>query len=221
LAERDKADLAATKFASVEEVIGAIVRRGAVRRSIAAIAGAPGSGKSSVAAAMVETLNARAPGSAALLGMDGFHFDDRVLIARGLLARKGAPQTFDTGGLLHMLGRLKANVEDEVFAPEFDRAIEIARAGAKEIPHTVRHVIVEGNYLLLQRPSWSDLDPFFDTTIFLHVERETLRRRLEDRWRTLGKSELHLQEWVSSNDLPNADAIIAESRLAEFTIVNE
>jgi hypothetical protein len=48
-----------------------------------------------------------------------------------------------------------------------------------------------------------------------------LRRRLEDRWRTLGKSELHLQEWVSSNDLPNADAIIAESRLAEFTIVNE
>jgi pantothenate kinase len=209
------------KIASLEDVIRTIAQRGSTQRSIAAIAGAPGSGKSHVAAAIVETLNASEPGSAALLGMDGFHFDDRVLLTRGLLARKGAPDTFDTGGLRHLLGRLQANVEDEIFVPEFDRALEVARAAAKAIPRAVRHVVVEGNYLLLRRPSWSVLEAFFDTTIFLHVDRGTLRRRLEQRWRRLGRDEQHVQQWVWSNDLPNADVIIAESRPPEFTIVNE
>jgi pantothenate kinase len=217
----DKPELAATTYTPLEDVVRTMSGRGATGRSIAAIAGAPGSGKSSVAAAMVETLNAKEPGSASLLGMDGFHFDDRVLIARGLLARKGAPHTFDTGGLLHMLRRLKSNDAEEIFVPEFDRAIEIARAAAKAIPKSVRHIVVEGNYLLLRRPFWSDLRAFFDTTIFLHVDRETLRRRLEHRWRALGKSEQGVQDWVSSNDLPNADLIIAESCPAEFTIQNE
>jgi pantothenate kinase len=221
LTKSDRAGLSAAQYGTTEEVVRVIATRGASHRSITAIAGAPGSGKSSVAAAIVEALNAQEPDSASLLGMDGFHFDDRVLISRGLLARKGAPETFDTGGLQHMLRRLKANDAEEVFVPEFDRAIEIARAGAKAIPQTVRHVIVEGNYLLLRRPHWSDLDAFFDTTIFLHVDRDILRRRLEDRWRALGKSEQQVQEWVASNDLPNADLIVADSRPAEFIVQNE
>jgi pantothenate kinase len=220
LAKLDSGGSSPTKFLPVDEVIRMIVSRGASRRSLSAIAGAPGSGKSSLAATIVDALNAREADSASLLGMDGFHFDDRVLIPRGLLARKGAPETFDTGGLQHMLGRLKVNDAREVFVPEFDRAIEIARAGAKAIPQTVRHVIVEGNYLLLQRPCWSDIGQLFDTTIFLDVDRDLLRRRLEGRWRALGHSEQQVQERVLSNDLPNADLIIAESRPAEFSITN-
>jgi pantothenate kinase len=37
-------------------------------------------------------------GSAAVVPMDGFHYDDAVLAGLGLSGRKGAPETFDFGG---------------------------------------------------------------------------------------------------------------------------
>ena len=83
-------------------------------RRLIAIVGAPGSGKSTVAEGLIAQVNAVHPGGAAILPMDGYHFDDAVLDARGLRARKGAPETFDVGGLRHMLSRLKLNDEDEI-----------------------------------------------------------------------------------------------------------
>src|SRR5262245_45437082 len=110
----------------------------ASRRAVIAIAGAPGSGKSTLAERFVSRLNEAPPGRAALLPMDGYHYDDRVLIERGLRARKGAPDTFDVLGLAHMLDRLRRNEEDEIAVPVFDRDLEISRAGARMIPHSVR-----------------------------------------------------------------------------------
>lgn len=103
----------------------------AKRRSITAIAGPPGAGKSAVAERLASALNLHEPGSVAILPMDGFHLDDSVLIARDLLQRKGAPETFDFGGLASALSRLKANLEAEIAVPVFDRAVEISRAGAR------------------------------------------------------------------------------------------
>jgi pantothenate kinase len=97
---------------------------------VVAIAGAPGSGKSTLAERLVSRLNECAERSAALLPMDGYHYDDRILIERGLRARKGAPETFDVLGLVHMLDRLRRNQEDEIAVPVFDRDLEISRAGA-------------------------------------------------------------------------------------------
>lgn len=127
-------------------------RRPRESRTIVAIAGAPGSGKSTLAEALVDGLNARDPGRAALLPMDGFHFDDRVLDALGRRARKGAPDTFDVGGLDHALARLGARDEAFVAVPVFDRGIEIARAGARLIPAETPVIVAEGNYLLLAEP---------------------------------------------------------------------
>ena len=107
--------------------------------------------------------------------MDGYHFDDRVLDLRGLRARKGAPETFDVAGLCHMLVRLKRNEETEIAVPVFDRDLEIARAGARLIPRSAKHVIVEGNYLLLDRPSWRDLHAHFDITVMIDVPEAVLR----------------------------------------------
>src|SRR5690606_16967156 len=88
-----------------------LARLGAERRILCAIVGAPGAGKSTLAEAVAEELNRRSPGSAALLPMDGFHYDDLYLVPAGLRPRKGAPETFDTGGLRHVLGRLRVNDE--------------------------------------------------------------------------------------------------------------
>jgi pantothenate kinase len=203
-----------------EEALATIRRLGAASRVIVAIAGPPGSGKSTFAARMVEGLNANEPGSASLLAMDGFHFDDIILDERGLRPRKGAPQTFDVGGLEHLLGRLRQNTEEEVAVPVFDRAIEIARAGAAIIPRSVKYVVVEGNYLLLDQEPWTRLAPSFDVTIFLDVSDEMLRRRLEKRWLELGYDEERLRAKLDGNDLPNVALVKSRSRAADFVIAN-
>jgi pantothenate kinase len=140
----------------------------------------PGSGKSTLAEKLETVLNSKTPGYAAVFPMDGYHFDDQVLIPHGLRPRKGAPETFDVEGFAHMLGRLRSNAIDEIVLPVFDRSLEIARAGARIIPQSVRLVLVEGNYLLQDRDGWKALT--FDMTMMLDAPRETLRRRLMKRW---------------------------------------
>jgi pantothenate kinase len=103
-------------------------------RRLVAIAGAPGSGKSTFTEQLCARLNETAAGSTCVLAMDGFHFDDRVLESRGHRARKGAPYIFDVAGLAAVLHRLKANDGAEVAVPVFDRSLEIARAAAAIIP---------------------------------------------------------------------------------------
>lgn len=188
------------------------------RRVLCAIAGAPGSGKSTVAEGLVERLNALEPGAAALLPMDGFHYDDLYLVPAGLRPRKGAPETFDVGGLRHMLIRLRANDEATVAVPVFDRDIEIARAGARLIPQSVRVIVVEGNYLLLTRPPWDTLRPLFDTTVMLDVAEEELRARLTRRWTHYELTPDEIAWKLDGNDLPNGRVVRAESAPADFRI---
>ena len=200
----------------------AIVReRGAKARSITAIAGAPGSGKSTLADQLVERLNAEEPGSAAVLPMDGYHFDDRVLVPRGWRPRKGAPHTFDVAGFAHMLARLKKNAEAEIAVPVFDRDLEIARAAARMIPSSVRHLIVEGNYLLLAAAPWSSLHGLFDTTVMIAVPETVLRARLLARWEGYKLTPDEIAWKLDGNDLPNGRQVMTESIEPEFVLKGE
>ncbi|MDX7949586.1 nucleoside triphosphate hydrolase [Lichenihabitans sp. Uapishka_5] len=190
-------------------------------RRIIAIAGAPGSGKSTLAERLVAQLDATGPGSAAVLPMDGYHLDDAVLIARGLRARKGAPETFDVAGFGHMLERLRRNQEDEIAVPVFDRALEIARAGGRMIPRTVRTLVVEGNYLLLDRAPWSALRVHFDHTVMVSVPEAELRRRLTERWLGYGMTGAALEAKLEENDLPNGRLIVKGSIAPDFILTQD
>ncbi|HTW28256.1 MAG TPA: nucleoside/nucleotide kinase family protein [Acetobacteraceae bacterium] len=192
--------------------------RGTGGRVLVAVAGAPGSGKSTFAEELASRLNLDKPDAAAILPMDGYHFDDRILAARGLKSRKGSPETFDVLGLRHMLARLKRNDEPEVAVPVFDRDLEIARAGARIIERSIPIVIVEGNYLLLRRPGWSDLFPLFDTTIMVVVPEDVRRERLIERWRGYDLPPDEIVAKVEGNDMPNGRVVVGESRQAEFQV---
>ncbi|EEW25166.1 nucleoside triphosphate hydrolase [Rhodobacter ferrooxidans] len=181
-------------------------------RFLTALAGPPGSGKSTLAADLVRALG---PGAKAV-PMDGFHFDDRVLIARGARDRKGAPDTFDVQGFLHLLRRLRA--EDEVAIPLFDRDLEISRAGAEIITAADRLLVVEGNYLLLNEAPWTEAAPLFDLTVWIEVPEAELDRRLLARWAHHGKTPAQARAWIDGNDLPNIRRVQRQSRPADLVI---
>ena len=150
--------------------------------------------------------------------MDGYHYDDSILVERGLRARKGAPETFDVLGLLHMLDRLKRNQEDEIAVPVFDRDLEISRAGARLIPRAIRALIVEGNYLLLDQHPWSSLHAMFDITVAIDAPEDILRQRLVERWRGYGFSPTEIEAKVERNDLPNGRHIMSKSKPPDFVL---
>lgn len=179
-------------------------------RVLIALIGAPASGKSHLAAELAATL-----GSAAVVPMDGFHRENDWLDAEGLRARKGAPETFDVEGLLTAVRTLRTGDQD-LALPGFDRAADAVVPGAVAVPAAARVVLIEGNYLLLTRPLWRDLAPLFDLTIRIATPEATLRARLAARWSALPAAEAAAR--IEGNDLPNAQAIRAESRAADLVI---
>lgn len=183
-------------------------------RFIVAIAGPPASGKSTRAEALAELFP---EGAAAVIPMDGFHYDDRVLDQLGLRARKGAPETFDFAGFAMLLRRLKAR-EADVAIPRFDRDLEISRAGAALVPARTKFLLVEGNYLLLDEAPWNTLAPLFDFTIFVDVPRDELERRLVERWRHHGREEAAARNWIDTNDMPNIDRVLRSRRQADLVL---
>ncbi len=200
------------------ELAQQLADRAGAGRIVIAIAGAPGSGKSMIAERLASLINATTPDMAAILPMDGYHFDDHLLAALRRLERKGAPDTFDVDGFRHMLARLRENSEPAVAVPVFDRDIEIARAGARLIRDTARIIVAEGNYLLLNAEPWQKLRPLFDVTVFVQVDEATLRARLEERWRGYGLDQEQIRAKVEDNDIPNGRLVFKGSCEPDYRV---
>ncbi|GGW31426.1 nucleoside triphosphate hydrolase [Gemmobacter lanyuensis] len=181
-------------------------------RFITALAGAPGAGKSTLAATLVAELGA----GARVVPMDGFHLDNPVLEARGLIARKGCPESFDAKGFVHLVQRL--TVEPEVVIPIFDRSLDLARAGGDVVGPEDRILIVEGNYLLLDATPWAEARAFYDLTIALDVPEAELERRLIQRWIDFDHTPEAARLRALSNDIPNARRVVRESVAAEIVV---
>ncbi|SMP21294.1 nucleoside/nucleotide kinase family protein [Shimia sagamensis] len=189
-------------------------------RLLVAMVGAPGSGKSTMADCLQDELAHTHQCRTQVIPMDGFHYDDRVLEQLGRLGRKGAPDTFDVVGLDVALRRVKnAFRSEDVAIPIFDRSLEISRAGARIVSQDTEIVIVEGNYLLLNRPPWDKLRSYFDFTTMIICEEAILRNRLLERWSAFDIEENDAVRKVDENDLPNARLVTLESQAPQFTLM--
>lgn len=197
----------------VEEVLQ---RAGDKPRFIVAIAGPPGAGKSTLAEALCSALIAKGE-MAAVLPMDGFHMDNGILEERGLLVRKGAPETFDVRGFLDIVSAVRKNGE-EVLVPVFDRSREIAIASARAISPDTRFILAEGNYLLLNEEPWTRLTDSFDMSVFVGPSVAVLEERLRNRWIGYGLNESQIAAKLFENDLPNGRRVIGSSRPADIHI---
>jgi pantothenate kinase len=184
------------------------------RRVIVGIAGAPGAGKSTLAVDLVHRLDG-AP--AVVVPMDGFHLSNEELARLDLAHVKGAPETFDAGGFVHLLRRLR-EAEELVYAPMFNRALEQAISAAIPVPSDVELVVVEGNYLLLSDHPWSLGRPLFDLAVYLDVPAVVRVPRLLARAAEGGRDAQAAYDWVHRNDEANARLIVSSRDRADVVL---
>ncbi|PUA18985.1 nucleoside/nucleotide kinase family protein [Glaciimonas sp. PCH181] len=182
------------------------------QRLILGIVGAPGSGKSTFAEALVAGL----PGQAVVMPMDGFHLANNTLTRLNRRNRKGAEDTFDSAGYVALLKRLRDQATDEiVYAPEFRREIEEPVAGAIAVLPSVQLVITEGNYLLLDHGHWRSVRGLLDEAWYLDIAPEVRQARLIARHIRYGRDEQAAQAWVRETDEPNAVLIASTQTRAD------
>ena len=202
---------------ALEDVAGDIIARaGDAKRILVAIAGPPGAGKSTLADNVVKALKAKGE-SAEVLPMDGFHMDNAVLIEKGLLKRKGVPDSFDVRAFLDIVRAVRA-ADQEVLVPVFDRSREIAIASARVVSPDHRFIVIEGNYLLFSQGKWAELEGMFDYSIMLAPPMEVLEQRLWERWKGYNLDDEAARAKVYGNDLPNGRLILENRRPADVTI---
>lgn len=203
--------MASVKAGALEDRVLGAPRK--AKRRIVAIVGAPASGKSTLSEQLVARLVA-AGCAAQLVPMDGFHLHNPILIERGLLSRKGAPETFDATGLLRLVERL--GHEDDISYPVFERARDISIAGAGYIGSDCDTVVIEGNYLLLDAPVWVQMKHHWDLSVMLDVPLPVLRDRLIQRWLDHGLSQPEAVARAEQNDLRNARLVVENSTEADW-----
>ena len=145
------------------------------QRHLLGITGAPGAGKSKVAQDIIDELG---PDLAAFVPMDGFHLSNQTLIAWGRRDRKGAWDTFDADGYVHLLRRLRHQEEEIVHAPHFDRDVDESIGSALPIRREVPLIVTEGNYLLTDVGGWAGVAPLLDESWYLQIDEATRLQRL-------------------------------------------
>ena len=175
------------------------------KRILVALTGAPASGKSTLSSELLRRLTLKKL-SAVVVPMDGFHLDNVILDEMGMRARKGAPETYDADGFIHMIRRIKNG--EPVYYPEFDRPRDISIAGKGYVSPETQVIIVEGNYLMFDEAPWRDLVDLWDLTICWDVPLPELRARLIQRWLSLNHSSANALRRAEGNDIPNAKRII-------------
>jgi pantothenate kinase len=187
------------------------------KRIVIAIAGPPGSGKSTVAAAVAQILNLKAGSRTALVvPMDGFHLYraalDKMPNRAEAYERRGAPWTFDPVGVLRLVKTLYKSRQVDVgviVAPSFDHATKDPVEGAVSIPSSVQVILLEGNYLLYDVDPWNRIRDLVDDSWFIDVEAELAAVRVAKRHIAVGIE----TEWEAAmirakgNDLANGEDI--------------
>lgn len=187
-------------------------------RTLIALAGVPGAGKSTIAREVVERLNRRTgTRCAAVLPMDGFHFSradlDKHPDSAKMYARRGAPWTFDAQGVVNLVRQLDNSRKDgtwrskAIMAPAFDHVTKDPVLDAIAVSSDTVIVILEGNWILLDEEPWSAISGMVDDTWFLDADARSARDRVAKR---------HIQSGIEHtwddavrraeyNDLPNGE----------------
>ena len=185
------------------------------KRQILAVAGAPGSGKTTITRAIMQGLP---EGSVVIAPMDGFHLSNATLIKYNRRDRKGAWDTFDADGYINLLTRLKNQTEEVIHAPDFDRDIDESIGSAIPIDVNTPLILAEGTFLFSQFGSWGKLLPLFNQGWFVHLDENLRHERLIARHMKHGMSLQQATDWTLGTDENNAKAVENDCLRANLSI---
>ena len=166
---------------------------------IIAIAGSVAVGKSTTAR-ILQALLARWPDhpSVELVTTDGFLFPNRVLAERGIMNRKGFPESYDRRGLVRFLAELKAGRET-VSAPMYSHLVYDIVPDEVQTIRQPDILILEGLNVLQTGPveggrlPQTFLSDFFDFSIYVDASETDIRHWYVERflrlWETAFRDE--------------------------------
>ncbi|MEO7124792.1 MAG: nucleoside/nucleotide kinase family protein [Nakamurella sp.] len=186
-------------------------------RRILGIAGAPGAGKSSLAALLARALG---PNRAALADMDAFHLSNEILHHVGRHGYKGAIDTFDDAGYASLIQRLAAAAPGEraIYVPRFEREIEESINAAVAIPSEVPLVITDGNYLLAETGAWPNARSAMSEVWFLAPAREVRHAQLIARHQQFGRTLVEAEARALGTDEINAQLVLGTASRADLIL---
>ena len=201
------------------------------RRFLVAVAGPPGSGKSVLAEQfhwLLERGVFHKEVHSVALPMDGFHFANAHLINAfrqlpdgtriPLASVKGQPDTIDVRAFRQALKMLVGR-PDYMDWPGYSRFTHDVVPNKFHIHHSANFVIVEGNYILVDRGPFAGIPDLFDLKIYVDAPGPKIIANLMERHIAGGKSVDEAKDWVKRIDLPNAR--IAESSKAHADVIIE
>lgn len=158
---------------------------------IIGIAGSVAVGKSTTARILKELLT-RWPSSPKvdLVTTDGFLWPNEVLRERGMMERKGFPESYDVGSILRFLSAIKAG-EGKVHAPLYSHLTYDVLEGEKLTIDRPDILIFEGINVLQARDLPEDgravpfVSDFFDFSIYIDADEDRIHQWYVDRFMRL------------------------------------
>jgi len=157
---------------------------------IIGVAGSVAVGKSTVSRLLRELLKRwEGTPNVALITTDGFLLPNAELEARGIMHRKGFPESYDRLALLKFVADVKSGVA-EVTAPVYSHLYYDIQAGERAVVHSPDVLIVEG-LNVLQQPGPGQtvaLSDYFDFKIYVDAETADIKQWFLNRFRKLRES---------------------------------
>jgi putative kinase len=200
-------------------------------RFLVGIAGPPGAGKSVFAEELnfiVEKGFLHKDVASAALGMDGFHFPNSYLQSHvrhlpdggavPLSSVKGAADTIDVPRMRRYLDALVSRPELMPW-PGYSRYTHDVVPVAQQVPRGVNLVLIEGNYMLVNRGAFAGIPEMFHLRIYIDAPAPKIVANLVERHIQGGRTIEEAKEWVKRIDLPNAR--VAESSRQNADVVIE